>query len=108
MSTPLVIYSLQCSHAVSGPATLVSGTLYCPWHDERSQISGVIVYEWRAKCDSCRYARWAGASKDTASIFIKGHYRRNPGHSVHPEYTINPVSQATADKFKAWNAVRTQ
>lgn len=103
MSVPLVIYSLECGHAVAAPSTLVNGKLFCPWHDSMGAIDGVIIWEWRAKCDSCIYSRWAGLIKQTAELFANGHSRRNPTHHVFPEYTINPVSKGTQEKYDRWN-----
>lgn len=108
MPVAKVIYTLKCGHNSSAPETLVSGLLYCPWHKDVSPITGVIIWEWRAKCCSCRYSRWAGMSEVTANIFLIGHLRRNHGHNTYTELTINPAAQRTADKMKEWksNAVR--
>jgi hypothetical protein len=97
-----VTYMLECGHAVSAPATLVSGKLLCPWHDEFSLISGVQVWEWRARCHSCRFARWAGQSKQTAELFANSHCRKNPPHHVDAEYTINAEARNTLRKFTEW------
>jgi hypothetical protein len=102
MSTPQIIYSLSCKHAAPGPATLVNGTLWCAWCDERNAITGVIIYEWKAYCRDCKFARWAGLSKHNAGIFATGHVRRNPGHTAGVEYTQNPEAVKTAGKIEAW------
>jgi hypothetical protein len=99
-NAPDVIYGLRCKHAVSAPSTLVNGKLYCPWHETLSTIEEVIIYEWRAKCDNCIYARWAGLDKGTAEIFANGHYRRNSTHRVAVEYTINPEAVKTKEKME--------
>jgi hypothetical protein len=103
VKTPLVIYSLECGHAASAPATLVNGKLPCMWHEGIEKITGVVVYEWRAKCDSCSYARWAGTAKHTAELFANGHSRRNSTHRVYAEYVKNPVAVKTLEKFNAWS-----
>lgn len=102
MTVANVTYTLECGHAASAPATLVSGKLLCKWHDEFSLISGVQVWEWRANCGSCRFARWAGQSKQTAELFANSHNRKNPTHHVDAEYTINAEARNTLRKFKEW------
>jgi hypothetical protein len=102
MAIGMIIYTLECGHAASAPASLVSGKLFCMWHLDVQMINGVVVYEWRANCDSCRFARWAGTSKQTAELFANGHNRRNVGHHVYAEYTINPEAVKTLTKYKAW------
>lgn len=98
----LIIYEVECGHKVSGPATLVSGTLYCPWHHERRAITDVVVMEWRAKCYSCRYARWAGMSEPNAGLFANAHDRHNPHHNVVTQKRPNPLAVSTKEKFDAW------
>lgn len=97
-----VIYNLGCGHSVLGMAFFVSGELYCPWHQEKSPISTVAVWEWRAKCYTCRYARWAGLDKQTADIFVTAHLRRNTGHRPVAEYVTNPDAQKTQAKIDQW------
>jgi hypothetical protein len=103
----LIIYELKCGHKVSGPASLISGLLHCPWHHERSGIADVVTMEWQAKCYTCRYARWAGMSEATAGIFANGHARHNPRHRVKVQRKANPEAVKTKDKLDAWH-VRTQ
>lgn len=102
MTLVIIGYKLECGHTVSGPASLVSGTLECPWHLQRSQIADIVTEEWRAKCRNCTYGRWAGQSENTAHIFAAGHKRRNSGHVVNVFYAVNPDAQKTKDKFDSW------
>lgn len=102
MTTQQVFYILKCEHVIPGPASLLNGPLFCPWHETTAEIKGIHVYEWRAKCDTCRYARWAGLDKSTATIFATGHNRRNHGHRVYTEYTANPQAQEAAQKIEQW------
>jgi hypothetical protein len=104
MTVGMVIYSLECGHAAGAPATLVSGRLYCAHHETMVAINGVIIYEWRAKCDNCKFGRWAGTSKSNAELFANGHSRRYSSHYVYAEYTINPEARKTLQKFEAWCA----
>jgi hypothetical protein len=102
-----VLYGLECDHAAPGPATLVSGSLYCAWHQDERNIVSVIEYEWKAKCNNCTYSRWAGLSKKNAAIFLDGHLSRNPAHVGHLEYARNPVASETARKMQAWKGKAT-
>ena len=97
-----VIYALECGHAAPGLPTLVNGKLRCAWHGDEQQIVGVIEYEWRAKCMSCTFARWAGLSQQNAGILASGHSRRSPEHNVIREYIRNPLAVETAAKFVAF------
>lgn len=103
MPVQKVIYLLACLHYVQGPETLVSGLLYCPWDKAESQIIKVETMEWRAKCKTCRFARWAGTSKQNAETFAIGHMSRNTGHIAYREYVENPASKATKEKFEAYH-----
>ena len=98
-----ITYLTACLHYVSGPPTLVSGLLYCPWCKDHSQIIKVEIMEWRAACKHCRFARWAGMDKETAGIFVTGHMRRNRGHVAYREYVENLAAKVTAEKFEAWH-----
>lgn len=103
-----IIYGLECGHAAPGPDTLVSGVLRCAWHQDEQKITGVIKYEWCAKCrgtkngQPCTYIRWAGLSQHNARIMAQGHSARNPDHIVGPEYRKNPNAERTAKKMDAW------
>lgn len=103
-NSKVILYALICDHAAPGPATLVSGTLYCAWCQDQQTIVGVAEYEWRAVCHNCNYARWAGMSKHNAEIFITGHIHRNPDHEGHTEYVRNSAAVETARKMRAWKA----
>lgn len=102
MAVPNIIYKLECGHNAPAPMTLVSGKLYCPWHDELSPIRGVNVTEWRVICQTCRYARWTGLSEEAASLLANSHIRRNSWHRPHIEKVVNPNARTTADKLAAW------
>lgn len=107
MTSYLIGYQLECGHIVAGPATLVSGTLWCARDQERYEITDVQVEEWHATCNRCTYGRWAGQSRDTANIFANGHIRHYRGHMVNVNYSANPEAQKTKDKFDRWK-VRSQ
>lgn len=103
MYVPRILYSLACDHAATGPSTLVSGMLFCPFDQDHSQIVGVITHEWRAKCVTCGWARWTGNDAGTAGYLANGHYHKHVGHVVTPEYALNPTAVATAGKMDEWN-----
>jgi hypothetical protein len=101
-----ILYNLVCDHVASGPPTLVSGLLFCPWDGAESVISGVHVYEWRAHCESCGWSKWCGIDARTAGYLADGHYRKHFNHSVYPEYVINPDARKTQEKMDAWHATK--
>ena len=103
MPVQRVVYLTACLHYIPGPETLVSGLLYCPWDQGESQIIGVQDMEWRAKCTTCNFARWAGLSKETAEVFVTGHMSRNREHRARREYVLNPAAKTTKDKFEAYH-----
>jgi hypothetical protein len=98
-----IIYTLECRHAAPGISTIVSGKIFCPWHQVESSITGVVLYEWRAICSTCTYARWAGVDPKTAGIFANGHSRRNPDHKVDIDYALNPEAVRTQEKMDRYN-----
>lgn len=101
-----ILYVLECRHIVPGPPTLVNGELVCMWHNGESfPITDVEVYEWRAKCETCRFARWAGVDKNTAEIFANGHRSRNSGHRIFTEYAMNQEAVKTREKLEAWRVL---
>jgi hypothetical protein len=102
MALAMVIYKLECEHYASAPATLVSGKLYCGWHDGVFSITGVLTEEWRVKCTSCRYARFTGTSQESASLLANSHVRRNSWHRPFVDKAANPDAVNTQRKFDAW------
>lgn len=103
MAVPSIIYKLECGHNASAPMTLVSGKLYCPWHDELSPISGVVVEEWQVTCQTCRYARWTGLSRESATLLANGHIRRNSWHRPSVRLAVNPNARITWEKLTSWS-----
>jgi hypothetical protein len=103
VNPPKIIYKLKCGHNAFAPATLVSGMLYCRPHDDMSPIIGVHEREWRVKCDSCIFTRWAGLSKETAAVFAAGHRSRNSGHSPEVEYVTNPIAARTQENMERFH-----
>lgn len=101
-----ILYALECHHAAPGPDTLVSGGLRCAWHGDISPIIGVVEWEWRAKCLDCTFTRWAGLSKQNATIFARHHSEKTP-HRVMVEYYKNPNATRTAQKMQNWKTGRT-
>ena len=97
-----ILYRLECGEAAKGIETLVAGKLYCGKHECYESITGVITNEWRAKCYSCRFSRWAGLSHDTANIFANGHMSRNRGHSAQAEFAVHPAAEITARKYEEY------
>jgi hypothetical protein len=104
MSLGKIIYSLDCGHAATAPASFVNGKLFCPWHLDMQMIIGVIEYEWHATCKSCNYGRWAGLDKRTAELFANGHSRRNNTHHLIVEYTVNQDAVKTREKMERFGA----
>lgn len=106
MAVDRIIYNLGCGHSAPGITTLVSGELYCPWHSEMAPIRGVAIHEWKAICHTCRYARWAGLSKETAEIFATGHIRRNGPHRIEVRMMTNPEALRTQEKMVRYRALQ--
>ena len=83
-------------------AFYVSGKLYCPLCREEQYIHDIEEMEWRANCQKCKYARWAGMSEETAEIFASGHVSLNPGHAVRVEREQHLAATKTRAKMDAW------
>jgi hypothetical protein len=97
-----VLYRLECGEAAKAVETLVAGKLYCGKHECLEVITGIVTNEWRAKCYTCRFSRWAGLSQHTAEVFASGHMSRNRGHRAQAEFAVNPVAERTAEKFATY------
>jgi hypothetical protein len=93
-----ITYRLSCGMYVMAPAFIVGGKLQCPIHDGFEEIADVLTDEWRAKCNTCSFARWAGQSRSNAEVFANGHRSRNRGHNVHTERTEHPEAKRTLQK----------
>jgi hypothetical protein len=100
--TEKIIYVLSCQHRVLASAFYVNGPLRCPICRERNSISDIEVMEWRANCRHCKYARWAGMSEETATIFADGHVGRNPKHMVSVNREKHLAASKTKEKLDAW------
>lgn len=97
-----IIYKLGCGQPVMAPAFIVGGKLECPLHNYMEEIRGIFTYEWRAKCSSCKFSRWAGLSRPNAEIFANGHMRRNHGHHIVTEWAEHPEASETLAKRRAY------
>jgi hypothetical protein len=98
-----ILYRLECGEVARAAETLVSGKLHCGKHGKMEEIASVVTNEWRAKCYTCRFARWAGLSQDTAKIFANGHNARNRGHSAQDQFAANPAAEKTAAKLTEYS-----
>lgn len=107
MSVEKILYIMSCQHVTLAPAFLVSGTLHCPLCHTNREIRDVQVMEWRTKCHSCKYARWAGMSDKTALMFADAHVRHNPGHNTAARREPHLAATKTQAKMAAWR-VRAQ
>ena len=105
MSVEKILYLLRCQHKVLSQAFYVNGMLHCPICHNEEFIRDVEVMEWRATCRHCRFARWAGMSEETATIFADGHVRRNPAHTVSVAKVQHLAAIKTRDKLNAWRAL---
>lgn len=101
-----ILYQLDCGHTVLQPARLVNTTLICNLCREKRLVNGIVIYEWRAKCYSCNYARWSGLVKSVANEKARSHARSKPTHDVKAEYAKNPIAEASAEKFKKVHGIR--
>jgi hypothetical protein len=104
-TVPIVLFTLECGHLAGTWANTAESELQCIFHDKPSKITGVHVYEWRARClyigsSQCRYSRWSGTSKAIAADHARKHCSTHPSHApfVGLEYTINPTAQAEYEK----------
>lgn len=104
MSVEKILYILKCPgrHKTLHTAFYVNGNLHCPFCHDDYPILSVEVMEWRANCHSCQYARWAGMSESTATMFADAHVRRNPSHRVGVKREAHLAATKTLAKLSAW------
>jgi hypothetical protein len=105
MSVEKILYRMDCQHITLATAFYVNGKIRCPICHEDKQIVDVVIMEWRANCKKCRYARWAGMSEKTATMFADGHARRNPGHRVSVGREAHLAATKTKAKMDAWRVL---
>jgi hypothetical protein len=105
MSVEKILYELSCHHKTLAQAFYVNGKLHCPMCHKDRRIRDVVVMEWCARCNRCRYARWAGTSEETAVMFADGHVSRNPSHTVNVSEERHLAATKTKAKLDAWRVL---
>jgi hypothetical protein len=105
MSVEKVLYLLSCQHKTLAQAFYVNGMLHCPLCHEERFIRDVEEMEWRANCRHCRFARWAGMSEQTATMFADAHVRKNPAHTVSVSREQHLAATKTKKKLHDWRAL---
>ena len=104
-TVPILLFTLQCGHIAATWANTAETKLRCIFHDEPREVTGIHVYEWRAKCHHmsgkrCSFSRWSGTSKALAALAADKHARTQPSHAafVGLEYAVRPDAQAELEK----------
>ena len=97
-----ILYGLECGHAAPGKVMPFPEKLVCAWHHEPRKVTAIIVWEWCANCQTCTLKRFAHLSKHNAEVMAAGHVKRNAGHSVVIEYTVNPAASEAGERFLRW------
>jgi hypothetical protein len=86
-------FVLACAHVMPGNPGDVK--CYCHYCQEPKPIAGVHVYEWKADCQTCNYARWHGLSRDLANRTANQHARTTGFHKVGVLYLARPDAVKT-------------
>jgi hypothetical protein len=90
MSTPVILYILECEHIQPGRMGVIEfRCMNCTGSPVR-KIIDVHVYEWRMYCYTCNYRPWCGLSKELGNHHANGHVRKHPGHKAKVLYMKNP------------------
>lgn len=85
-----IMYVLACDHVVmSSPSLITDGKIWCGDCKVNQRMTGVHVFEWRARCEVCNYGRWCGLSEMLANRLADQH-ERSRMHKMTVEYTRNP------------------
>lgn len=99
MSTPVILYILECTHVQPGRIGVVQlHCMNCPGEPVR-RVTDVHIYEWRMYCHSCNYKPWCGLSKQLANHHANGHVRKHTNHKVQVLYLINPYSKKIQERI---------
>lgn len=105
-TVPILMFTLECGHLSATWRNTAETELRCMFHDKKSKITGIHVYEWRARCmyhdgqRPCRFTRWTGTSKSLAGDAANKHARTHPSHAafIGLEYVVRPDAQAELEK----------
>jgi hypothetical protein len=107
-TVPIILFTLECGHIAATWANTAELELRCIFHDKPSKVTGVHVYEWRARCmhmsgQRCKFSRWHGTSKPLAGESANKHARTHPSHAafIGLEYAVRPDAQAELEKRTA-------
>lgn len=100
MSTPVILYILECEHIMPGRIGVIEfHCMNCAGSPVR-RVTDVHTYEWRSYCYTCNYRPWAGLSKELANHHANGHARKHPGHKVKVLYMKNPMGIKVQEKIR--------
>lgn len=91
MPMTVVLFILECEHIMPGYET-TSGAEVCKICNRARKVEDVHVYEWRANCRNCNYARWTGLSQKTAERMADNHARNSNHPKIRVEYAQNPLA----------------
>lgn len=91
MSTPVIMYILDCRHVQPGRIGVMEMQCYnC--NDGVHKVVDVHTYEWRVFCETCNYRPWCGLSQILANNTVTGHVRKRAWHKAKVLYMENPYS----------------
>lgn len=100
-----MFYQLDCGHVVLEYNIMMQGTsFYCYECEGVIPVADVLVYEWRAKCDTCKFSRWAGQSSDVAKWKAISH-QNIMRHAVVVVYEENPRSARERRRLERVGAI---
>lgn len=97
MSTPVILYILECRHVQPGRIGVMEMT--CMNCGEIRKVVDVHSYEWRVWCETCNYKPWCGLSQMLANHTANGHVRKHDRHKVKVLYMENPHSAKLRERL---------
>lgn len=97
MSTPVILYILECRHVQPGRLGVMRmGCYNC---GTVKHVVDVHTFEWRVQCDNCNYHPWCGLSQMLANHTVTGHVRKHPWHKAKVLYVENPYAAKVRERL---------
>lgn len=103
MNNP-VLYILSCQHVMPGTEQAIM--VHCHQCNKIQPVKDVHVYENKAQCADCTFARFTGLSRGLAELMANQHVAARPGHQAGITYLPRPASVSRRNKLLGMGVIK--